>query len=455
MTDVREILQARVDEDGIAFVMTMFVDMHGRPCAKLIPSSAMDVVVGGAGFAGYAVGPMGQSPASPDLIAIPDPETYVRIPWRPDVAVVQCDVEVEGQPWPYSPRVILRRALERLADERDMRFMVGVEPEYHLVRRGPTGTIEVADQRDRQVNPCYDAKSLTRTIDFLARVSTYANQLGYGNYANDHEDGNGQFEQNLTFADALSTADRLVFVRYMIHVLAEEAGLSATFMPKPFRHLTGNGLHVNVSLWSGDGTANLFAGGGLGEDRYELGLSPLGYAFCGGVLTHARAMSAVMCPTVNSYKRIGAAPPNSGATWAPSYVAYGGNNRTQMVRVPDGNRLEIRAVDGSANPYLAFTAILAAGLDGIDNDVDPGPPNHDNLFDLHPDAVAAKGIAELPPTLLHATELFGASDVMRAAFGCHENEHYADYFAKVKADEFRAWHATVSDWEVDRYLTLF
>ncbi len=455
MTNVREFLEAKAAADGIEFFMTMFVDMHGRPCAKLIPSSAMETVVGGAGFAGFAVGPMGQTSAAPDLIAVPDPETYMRLPWRPSVAVLQCDITVGGKPWPYSPRVILRRALERLENHRGMHFMVGVEPEYYLVRRRPTGGIEVADHRDRQANPCYDAKSLTRSLDFLTRVSGYMNQLGFGNYANDHEDGNGQFEQNLTYADALTTSDRLIFSRYMIHVLAEENDMSATFMPKPFQKLTGNGLHINTSLWSADDATNLFDGRGGGIDQYGLGLTSLGYEFCGGILSHARAMSAFMCPTVNSYKRIGVGAPISGATWAPSYVAYGGDNRTQMVRVSDGSRLEVRAVDGSANPYLACTAILAAGLDGIDNHLDPGQPNVDNLFELSPAAVAAKGIRALPPTLLHATEELTASDVMRVAFGCHGTEHYSDYFAEVKAEEFRIWHATVSDWEVERYLTLF
>ena len=235
----------------------MFVDMHGRPCAKLVPSSAMDVVVGGAGFAGFAVGPMGQSPADPDMIAAPDPASYVKLPWRDGVAVVMCDIEVEGKPWPYTPRVMLRNSLERLRDERGMQLMVGVEAEYHLVRRRPEGGIEVADPLDQQHLPCYDAKGLTRMFDHLSTVSRYMNELGWTNYANDHEDANGQFEQNFLFDDALTTADRVIFFRYMVHTLAHEAGMAATFMPKPFTRLTGNGLHMNTSLWSTEGR-NLF-----------------------------------------------------------------------------------------------------------------------------------------------------------------------------------------------------
>jgi glutamine synthetase len=387
------------------------------------------------------------------MIAAPDPASYVKLPWRDGVAVLMCDIEVEGKPWPYTPRVMLRNTLERLRDERGMELMVGVEAEYHLVRRRLDGGIEVADPLDQQDLPCYDAKGLTRMFDHLSTVSRYMNGLGWTNYANDHEDANGQFEQNFLFDDALTTADRVIFFRYMVHTLAHEAGMAATFMPKPFTRLTGNGLHMNTSLWSTEGR-NLFVGG-RGKDRYGLGLSRLGYQFAAGVLEHARALSAIVCPTVNSYKRMGVGPPSSGATWAPAYVAYGGNNRTQLMRVPEGGRIELRAVDGSANPYLAFAAVLAAGLDGIDRGLDPGRPNDDNLYAVDPDAIASRGIAAMPPTLLHAVEALVEDDVLRAVFGNTGTEDYVDYFAGVKAEEFRAWHAQVTDWEVDRYLALF
>ena len=455
MSETREILEAKAAEDGLEFFMTMFVDMHGRPCAKLIPVSAMDVVCEGAGFAGFAVGPMGQTPASPDMIAAPDPHSYFKVPWREGVAVVMCDITVEGKLWPYTPRIILRRALDRLRDERSMQLMVGVEAEYHLVRRTSGGGIGLADELDTQDMPCYDAKGLTRMYDYLTTISRYMNQLGYGNYANDHEDGNGQFEQNFAYAEALTTADRLIFFRYMVHTVAHSLGMAATFMPKPFTRLTGNGLHMNTSLWSHDGGRNLFELGGKGRDKYGLGLTTLGYQFCAGVLEHARPMSAITNPIVNSYKRMGVAAPNSGATWAPAYVAYGGNNRTQMMRVSEGNRLEVRSVDGAANPYLAFSAVLAAGLDGVDRKLDPGKPNLDNLHEMHPDQVAAKGIQAMPPTLLHAAELLAGNPVMHQALGHTGTEFYSDYMAKVKADEFRQWHARVSDDEVERYLTLF
>jgi glutamine synthetase len=306
MSETREILEAKAAEDDIEFFMTMFVDMHGRQCAKLVPSSAMDVVCEGAGFAGFAVGPMGQSPASPDMIAAPDANSYFKLPWRDGVAVVMCDINVEGKPWPYTPRVILGNALRKLREERDMQLMVGVEAEYHLLRRDENGKLVVADALDTLDVPCYDAKGLTRMYDYLSTISRYMNKLGWENYANDHEDANGQFEQNFKFAEAMVTADRLIFFRYMVNTIAHQMGMAATFMPKPFAELTGNGLHMNTSLWTADGSRSLFelaANPGGGPDEHGLGLTELGYQFCAGVLDNARAMAAITNPIVNSYKR--------------------------------------------------------------------------------------------------------------------------------------------------------
>ncbi len=452
MSDGREELEARAQEDDIEFFFAMFVDMHGKPCAKLIPSSAMDVLMGGAGFAGFAAGPMGQTPADPDLIAVPDPRSYTKVPWQDGLAVVHCDVAVEGELWPYSPRVILQRQLREL-DARGWTFNVGVEAEYFLVRRREGGGIELADPLDTAPAPCYDAKGLSRMYDHLTTVSRYMNQLGWTNYANDHEDANGQFEQNFTYADALTTADRLIFFRYMVHTLAHRAGMAATFMPKPFGNLTGNGLHMHSSLWKGD--VNLFDSTGPDDDPTGLGLSGLGTQFMAGVIDHARALVAVTCPIVNSYKRMGVGAPNSGATWAPAYATYGGNNRTQMIRVPEGGRFEFRGADGAANPYLAATALLAAGLDGVERGLDPGPPNRDNLYTLPAAEIAARGIVSMPPTLLHAVDHLATDDVLRRAFGQTPHGDYLDYYVQTKRDEFAAYHSVVSAWEVDRYLTLF
>jgi glutamine synthetase len=452
MPDVAGELRARAEADGVEFYFAMFVDMHGRPCAKMVPVEATDVLVGGgAGFAGFAAGPMGQSPADPDMIAVPDLASYTHVPWQSNLAVLQCDINVDGQPWPYTPRLILKRMLDKARD-RGLDYQVGMEAEYFLVRRVDAGGIEVADPLDRLAGPCYDAKGLTRMYDHLTTVSKYMNRLGWQNYANDHEDANGQFEQNFRYADALTSADRLIFFRYMVHTVAHQAGYAATFMPKPFANLTGNGLHLHSSLWDASTGAELFADP---SDSRGLGLSQLAYQYIAGLIDHGPALVGVTCPTVNSYKRMGVGAPLSGATWAPAYATYGGNNRTQMLRVPDGGRVENRGVDGSANPYLAMAAQLAAGLDGIDRALDPGEPNHDNLYTLSPEEIAKRGIKTMPPTLLHAMDELVDDDVMRDALGKTPDGDYVDYFAQVKREEFHAWHSIVSDWEVERYLTLY
>jgi glutamine synthetase len=452
MSDAESQLRERAESDGVRFFFAMFVDMHGKPCAKMIPVEATDVLTGGgAGFAGFAAGPMGQSPADPDMIAVPDPASYTLAPWQPGLAVLHCDIHVEGTPWPYTPRVILQEVLE-LAHRQGFTHQVGCELEYFLVRRSPEGHLVVADPDDRLESPAYDAKALTRMYDYVTTVSRYMNRLGWANYANDHEDANGQFEQNFRHADALTTADRVVFFRYMVHTLAQQAGMTATFMPKPFTHLTGNGLHLHSSLWDASTGAELFSDP---SDSRGLGLSETAYHFIGGILDHASALAAITCPIVNSYKRMGVGAPLSGATWAPPYVSYGGNNRTQMLRVSGGANVENRACDGAANPYLAIAAQLAAGLNGIDRRLAPGEPNRDNLYALSPDEVARRGIRSLPPTLLHAVDELTGNEVLRQALGKTPDGDYVDYYASVKRREFLSWHAAVSGSEIDRYLTLF
>jgi|TARA_B110000438_G_scaffold275059_1_gene295719 glutamine synthetase len=446
-----EELKARIFEDGVEFIYAMFVEMHGKPCAKLVPVTAIDnLLEEGAGFAGFAAGPLSQTAADPDILAIPDISSYVQLPWQPNVAAMQCDPTVEGEDWPYAPRIILKRALAS-ASEQNLVLKAGAEVEYSLLRRDEDGSIRVADERDVSSTPCYDARGLTAALDHLTTVSNHMDAMGWGNYANDHEDANGQFEQNFQYADALTTCDRLIVLRLMLHTLARRQGLYATFMPKPFADKTGNGLHTHLSLWTADTDEPLFHGD---DDQRGLGLSEMAYQFTGGILNHAQGLTGIVCPTVNSFKRIGVGPPDSGATWAPSYVAYGGNNRTQMIRVPDGGRIEVRVPDGSANPYLALAAMLAAGLDGIGKAVDPGEPNVDNLFTLSLDEIDARGINALPPTLLHAMDALEADDVLRSAMGTGRDGDYVDYFAKVKRAEHRLITDRVSPAEIDAYLSL-
>ncbi len=437
-------LAERVRADGVRFILAMFVNLHGKPCAKLVPATAVDVLESeGVGFAGYAAGAIGQLPQDPDVVVLPDVSSYAAIPFvREGLAIVQCDPTVEGRPWPFAPRVILRAMMERTAAHGTLQ--AGAEAEYFLVTRDPDGTVRPADSRDTSAQPCYDARGLTRMYDHLTEVADAMNTLGWGNYANDHEDGNGQFEQNFHFADAMTTADRVITLRYLIHVMAERRGMTATFMPKPFTDRTGNGLHVHLSLWSG--AQPLFPA--TGPDSHGLGLSPTGYGFVAGLLDHAPALSAVIAPTVNSYKRSGATSTASGATWAPRRATYGGNDRTHLLRVPDGNRVELRGPDGSANPYLVAAAALGAGIDGIDRRADPGRPCRAGEV---PDTASL-----LPQTLMDALDALDADPVVRGVLDCVDpGAGVADYFARIKREEFEAWHAQVSAWEIDNYLTAF
>ena len=446
--DVRRI----VKDEGIEFLFAQFVDMHGKPSAKLVPAHHLDdLLEEGAGFAGFAAGDIGQGPQDPDMIAMPDPRSLTILPWRPNVARFACDVTVEGEEWPYCPRTILRHALDR-ASARGYTLKTGTELEYFLLRRTADGGIEVADPLDTLDLPCYDMRALTRNLDFVSQVSHAVTKLGWDNYATDHEDANGQFEQNFEFADALTTCDRAVFYRYMVESLAQERGLIATFMPKPFAHLTGNGCHFHVSLWRDD--ENLFDRD-PSEDPRGLGLSELAYQFVGGLKANAKAYIAVTAPTVNSYKRLVVGAPTSGATWAPAYVSYGYNNRTQMLRIPAPGRIEDRTVDGSCNPYLAATAMLAAGLDGIDRNLDPGEPNSANLYELSEEARNAQGIDLLPANLLDATRELERNGPLREALGKTRDGDYLDYFVKVKRGEWQAAHEQITQWELDRYLQLF
>lgn len=434
-------LGSRAKADGVRFLLALFVDLAGKPCAKLVPvEAAEELQHEGVGFAGYAVGAIGQQPSDPDLVAIPDPTSYTPLPWvREGLALVHCDPHVEGEPWRFAPRVILKSVLERARIQR-LELFAGAEVEYFLVSRDADGRLAPADAKDVEARPCYDARGLTRMYDHLTSVSSAMNALCWGNYANDHEDANGQFEQNFAYADALTTADRVITARYLISVLAEQRGMTATFMPKPFADRTGSGMHLHLSMWR-DGTP-LFP---ADTDERPFGLSQLAYGFLAGILDHANGMQAVLAPTVNSYKRTGATSTRSGATWSPRRATYGGNDRTHFVRIPDHNRIELRGGDGSANPYLALAATLAAGLDGIDRGLDPGAAGAGADAPVRPD---------LPPTLLHAVEALDADPVVRAALDA-AGPGVSEYFAALKREEFLEWHATVGSWEHDRYLTAF
>jgi len=438
-------IKSLIAEKGIEYFFCSFVEMSGAPKAKLVPATNFDEMAReGAGFAGFAAGDLGQGPHDPDVMSVPDFNSLMVLPWRKNVAWVPGNLHVNGAPWPYCPRTILSRQLAR-ARKKGYTLNVGVEPEFMLLKKNALDQYEPWDALDNAAKPCYDLRALYRNLDVMTTLIGYMQELGWGPYANDHEDANCQFEINWHYSDAMTTADRHTFFKWMVRTVAEQHGLWATFMPKPFANLTGNGAHYHISLADTAGK-NLFL-----DEKDALGLSKLARWFMGGLLHHARGLAAVIAPLVNSYKRLIRGAPRSGATWAPVYVTYGASNRTQMIRIPAPGRLENRVADGAANPYLACAAMLAAGLDGIENKMDPGQVNASNLYEVPEEDLRRRKIKFLPTTLSKAVDCFEQDEVLQDALG----KPYAAYYAGVKRDEWREFHQSVGQWERDRYLKTY
>jgi glutamine synthetase len=421
-------------ERGIKYFLISFADLMGTQRAKLVPAAAIgDMQRGGASFAGFATW-LDMTPAHPDLFAMPDPDSLVQLPWKPEVGWLAADLRMDGVEVDQGPRNILKRLI-RQAASLGYELKTGVEAEFFLI--APDGT-SIADPADRQTKPCYDQSALMRRYDIITEICDAMLSLGWSPYQNDHEDANGQFEMNWRYDTALVTADRHAFFKFMVRSIAETHGLRATFMPKPFADLTGNGCHVHVSLWNGG--ANLFD-----DPAGELGLSALAYSFIGGVIHSADAVAAIANPTVNSYKRINAPRTVSGATWSPSSVTYTGNNRTHMIRIPEPGRFELRLADGAANPYLLQAAILAAGLDGMAERRDPGKRLDINMYAEGHLAPSSKA---LPLNLLDALRRLDQSSVLKAALG----EAFVSAYLKLKTDEWNAYARHLTAWERDTTL---
>ncbi len=424
-------LEAFAKKNGIKYFLVNFTDINGIQRSKLVPSRAIAMMeVEGAGFGGFATH-LDMTPAYPDMFAVPDPSSVIALPWKPEVAWVAGDLVMEGQSVEQAPRVVLKNLLAQ-AKAKGFQFKTGVEAEYHLIT--PEGDA-ISDSRDVAAKPCYDQQAVMRRYDIVSEVCDAMESLGWGPYQNDHEDANGQFEMNWDYADALVTADRHAFFKFMVKSIAENHGLRATFMPKPFADLTGNGCHMHMSLWDKRGTKNVFA-----DKKDEMGLSPKAYNFLGGVLHHAQALAAITNPTVNSYKRINAPVTRSGATWAPNTVSYGGNNRTHMVRIPDAGRFELRLADGSANPYLLPAAVLAAGLDGMEQERDPGKRLDLNMYT---EAHKARGVKRLPLYLLDALREFDKNKVLRSALG----DEFSNAYMKIKMEDWDNYARFLTDFE--------
>ena len=444
-------LQADLAAKGVKYCIGAYVDIHGVPKGKVVPLSHFSHFAHGSElYTGYALDGLGQSPNDDEISSVPDLDRGCQLPWNPEIAWFPADNAFHGEPYEINARVALKKQLAEAA-KMGFQFNLGIECEVYVVRQTPDGRLEIPNSDDDLVKSCYDVKRFLDRYPWLNKVATAIDTLGWELYSFDHEDGNSQFEFDFKYADALTMCDRYTFFRFMAKHYAAEEGLLATFMPKPFADKTGTGAHFNMSLSDPATGANLFARDPA-EDPRGLGLTELGYQFIAGILRHGPALCAAFAPTVNSYKRLVRRGLMPYYSWAPVFNSYGRNNRTNSVRVPmGGGRAESRNADGSCNPYLAAALVLAAGLEGIREGLDPGPSNEENLYDFTPAQLAARGIEELPRTLEEAVRAFAADPFVEKILGPDLRQEFLTY----KGEEWRQYHQSISQWEIDRYARLF
>jgi glutamine synthetase len=444
-------IQQSLKAKGVKYCIGAYVDIHGVQKAKVVPIDHLpQMAAGSERYTGYALDGLGQAPNEDELTSVPDLNHIVQLPWEPKIAWMPADNHFKGEPYPLSTRVALQN-MQAEAAKMGYGMNLGIECEIFLLKQNADGTLVVPHADDKLVKPCYDVKGFVDNFSWLDKVATCINDLGWDLYSFDHEDANGQFEFDFNYADALTTCDRLTFFRMMAKHYAEEEGLLATMMPKPFADKTGNGAHFNMSLYDLKTGKNLFACDPKDDPR-GIGLTPLGYQFVAGILKHGRALCAVFAPTVNSYKRLVRRGAMSYFSWAPVFNSYGSNNRTNSVRIPaGGGRCESRNADGAVNPYLAAALVLAAGLEGVREGLNPGDPNEDNLYELSDAQRQERGIEFLPQTLQEAVHAFAADPLVERTLG----KALRDEFIKYKTQEWEAYHLSVSQWEVERYSHMF
>ena len=453
MVNKEELIQIRdsLKDEGVRYCVGAYVDIHGVPKGKFVPiDHFVDFARGSELYTGYALDGLGQSPNDDEINSVPDLDRGCILPWNREVAYYPADNEFNGKPYEVNARVVLKKVL---AEAADMGFgmNLGIECEVFVVRQNESGQLEIPNDDDDLVKACYDVKRFMDRYEWINRMASTINDLGWDLYSLDHEDANSQFEFDFKYADALTMCDRFIFFRMMAKHYAAEEGLLATFMPKPFADKTGSGAHFNMSLYNLDNGNNLFKCDPSADPR-GLGLTQLGYQFIGGVLKHGPALCAAFAPTVNSYKRLVRRGLMAYYSWAPVFNSYGKNNRTNALRVPmNGGRVESRNADAACNPYLAASLVLAAGIEGIREGVDPGDAHEDNLYEYSPAELEAAGIEELPRTLDEAVQRFAENPFVTRVLG----QELRDEFITHKSEEWRQYHQTVSQWEIDQYARLF
>lgn len=434
---------------GVKYCIGAYVDIHGVPKGKFVPIEHFEHFAAGSElYTGYALDGLGQAPNDDEISSVPDLGHIIQLPWQKEVAWMPADNHFHGKPYPLNSRVLLKNVLNEAA-AMGFGFNLGIECEIYVLKQDAQGRLSVPNSDDNLEKSCYDVKRFLDVFPWLDEMVTTLNGLGWDVYSLDHEDGNSQFEFDFKYADALTMADRYVFFRYLAKTIAARHGLLATFMPKPFADKTGNGAHFNMSLADKGTGRNLFISK---SDPRGLGLSTLGYAFIAGILRHGRALCAVLAPTVNSYKRLIRRGAMTYYSWAPVFNSFGTNNRTNSIRIPmGGGRCESRNADSSCNPYLAAALVLAAGLEGVREKLDPGEPHHENLYELSPEELTRIGVQELPRTLGEAVDAFAADPFVEKVLGAELRSEFIRY----KQAEWESYHQSVSQWEIDRYARLF
>ncbi|MDA0266634.1 MAG: type III glutamate--ammonia ligase [Cyanobacteria bacterium] len=442
-------LKSSLESQGVKYAVASYVDIHGMTKAKMVPLSHFGQMMQGSElFTGAALDGVPQDISDDEVAAMPGPKTATVLPWNKEVVWLASDLYLGEKPFEACCRTILKQTLAKAADL-GFTFNLGIETEFFMFKEGEGGEFGPISDRDTLAKPCYDLPSLLDNYGWLTELVGYMNQLGWDVYSFDHEDANGQFETDFAYTDALAMGDRLTFFRLMVKEVARKHGYFASFMPKPFANKTGSGAHYNMSLADIDTGKNLFEDP---QDPRGCKLSKLGYQFIAGVLRHAKAICAVTCPTVNSYKRLIRKGSESGFTWAPVYICYGNNNRTNMLRIPlAGGRVECRAADIATNLYLGAAMILAAGLEGIQQNLDPGDPHTENMYTYTLPELDNLGIELLPRTLGGAIDAFERDPLSEAVMGPLMYRTYVDF----KRQEWDEYHTHISDWELQRYLKFF
>lgn len=451
MPEIKDIeaVKQKLRKQGVNYMMPAYVDIHGISKTKVVPTEHLERMAGGSElFTGAALDGVPQDVSDEEVAAAPDLDSVIILPWNKEVAWFASDLYLHEKPFSACSRRILKAALNE-AKDMGYQFNFGIEVEFYLLKDIEGGGFAPIGPRDELAKPAYDVKSTLDSYTVLEEIVRAMNGLGWDVYSYDHEDGNGQFEIDFMYADGLTMADRFIFFRLMANEIAHRHGYFASFMPKPFADRAGSGAHYNMSLANNETGGNLFENT---ADPRGCGLSALGYYFIGGILKHMPAISAVVSPTINSYKRLIKSGSMSGFTWAPIYQCYGNNNRTNTLRIPKGGgRVECRAADISCNPYLGAALTLAAGLEGVREKIEPGEPHNDNMYLKSRQELAEMGVKHLPKTLLEAVDALAEDELAKKVFGDLMHKTYVDF----KRAEWESYINHVSDWEVKQYLKFF